>query len=298
MNLAPIVVFAFNRPDSLKAIMDSLLQNTEAKESELFIFVDGARSTKAGEEEKVEAVREYVRNISGFKNLTWQLSDSNKGLGPSIIAGVSSIINQYGRAIVLEDDLILSTNFLSFMNQALDLYEKRSEVFSICGYSNEVSVPQSYKDDAYFCTRSSSWGWATWADRWNSVDWELKDWDEYAKKKNQFNRWGGSDCFNMLNNWRLGRNKSWAIRFCFNQFLQDKVSLFPIISKVNNNGFDGEGTNCKKWSRFKFIFDNEGSKSFRFPVEISINKQLRKSALSYHSLFIRIWSRVMYLIYK
>ena len=298
MKYAPIIIFAFNRLEPLKATVASVLRNSEAAECDLFIFVDGARPHKEGEGEKVRGVREYVKTIQGFKSVTTCFSEANKGLGPSIIAGVTEVINRYGRAIVLEDDLILSENCLSFMNQGLDRYEMESKVFSVCGYTNKIKVPKDYEYDSYFCTRSSSWGWATWADRWNSVDWELTDWEKYLSMRHAFNKWGGSDCFGMLQGWKEGRNRSWAIRFCFAQFLQDKLSLFPIISKINNNGFDGEGTNCKKYSRFKFEFDVSGCKQLRYPVDTKINTKLLKSSLWYHSIPIRIWSRIMYVVYR
>lgn len=296
--LAPILVFAFNRPNTLKNTIESLLQNEEAKDSNLYVFVDGPRANKPGETEKVKKVQEYVKTISGFKNVYYTFSNQNKGLGTSIIQGVTQIINQYGKAIVLEDDLIFATNFLSFMNQGLERFENEEKVFSICGYSNKVKTPQEYKYDSYFCTRSSSWGWGTWANRWNAVDWELKDWDKYSKMGKKFNKWGGSDCFKMLCSVKDGYCNSWAIRFCFSQFLQDKLSLFPIISKVKNNGFDGAGTNCKKWSRFKYELDETNNKNFQYPDNISLNSKLYKSAMSYHTIPIRIYSRIMYLIYK
>lgn len=295
--LAPIIVFAFNRPEALKNTIESLLKNEESKDSDIYVFVDGARDNRLGEDEKVRQVQELVKRINGFKSLHYTFSEKNKGLGNSIIQGVTQVINQYGKAIVLEDDLVFSTNFLSYMNQGLERYEKNEKVFSICGYSNKVKVPKDYNFDAYFCTRSSSWGWGTWADRWNSVDWDLKNWEKYSKMGKAFNKWGGSDCFRMLRYVKEKGASSWAIRFGFSQFLQDKLSLFPICSKVINDGFDGNGTNCKKWSRFKYDFDIEGKKVFRLPNQISLNKKLYKSAMSYHSILIRIYSRIMYLIH-
>lgn len=298
MQLVPIIIFAFNRPEALKNTIHSLLQNEEAKDSDLYVFVDGARPNKAGEVEKVQAVQNFVKETTGFKSIHYTFSEKNKGLGNSIIQGVTQVINQYGKAIVLEDDLVFATNFLFYMNQGLERYEKEEKVFSICGYSNKVKVPKGYEYDTYFCTRSSSWGWGTWADRWNSVDWELKDWNKYSKMKRAFNKWGGSDCWKMLNDWKHGKNKSWAIRFCFAQFLQDKLSLFPILSKVRNEGFDGEGTNCKKWSRFKYEFDKTSNKQIKFPANTILDKELYKSAMAYHGILIRIYSRIMYLIYN
>lgn len=296
--LAPIVLFAFNRLDCLKVTVESVLKNPEAANSPLYVFVDGARSNKAGEVEKVKAVQEYVKTITGFKSLHYHFSDLNKGLGPSIISGVQQIINQYGRVIVIEDDLVLAPNCLSFMNQGLSRYESIPKVFSICGYSNVVTIPMGYKADAYFCVRSSSWGWATWADRWNSVDWDLTNWDSCKSNNREFNKWGGSDCYSMLLGWKEGRNKSWAIRFCYAQFLQNKLSLFPIISKVKNDGFDGEGTNCRKYNRFKYKFDESKSTEFVFPESIEINNTIYKSFKSYFTITSRFWSRVMNIILK
>lgn len=297
MNYAPIVVFAFNRLEPLKACISSLLRNSEAAESDLIVYVDGPRQDKEGEKEKVEAVRDYVKTISGFKSLTYHFSEQNKKLGPSIIAGVTEVINQYGKVIVLEDDLVVAGNFLSYMNQGLQKYEKQMKVFSICGYTNLINSPSCYLYDTYFCTRSSSWGWATWKDRWNSVDWELKNWDIHKKNRGAFNKWGGSDCFKMLNDWKQGKNQSWAIRFCYNEFLQNKLSLFPVKSLVYNNGFDGNGTNCKTWSRFKIDMDLSGKKKFYFPETILCKEEMKKQVLWYNSIPLRLWSRIMYLIH-
>lgn len=298
MQYAPIIVFAFNRLGVLKKTITSLLANPESKESDIYIFVDGPRPEKEGDSVKVQAVIDYVTSVTGFKSTNYYISKKNAGLGPSVIAGVSRIINQFGRAIIVEDDLDVNKNFLAFMNQGLERYEHNSRVFSICGYTNKVLPPKGYNYDSYFCTRSSSWGWATWSDRWNNVNWELEPWDNYTIHAKGFNKWGGSDCWHMLNEWHNGKNKSWAIRFCFAQFLQDKVSLFPIKSLVQNNGFDGEGTNCKKWNRFKYELEDNDKRQFAWPIEISINKDLQGQALKYHSLILRAYSKFMYLIHR
>ncbi len=298
MSYAPIVVFAFNRLEPLKRCVASLLENGEAAESDLIVFVDGPRESKEGESEKVNAVREYVKTISGFKSLTYHFSEVNMKLASSIITGVTKVINEYGRAIVVEDDLLVCKNFLSFMNQGLEKYENQSKVFSICGYSNVVKIPKGYTYDCYFCPRSSSWGWATWRDRWITVDWSLEDWENVKSRSKAFNKWGGSDCFDMLKGWKNGMISSWAIRFCYAQFKQDKVSLFPVNSLIDNKGFDGEGTNCRKWSRFKSNLDKSQKNNFLLPEEINVNPVIRKSFLSYNTIMIRIYSRIMYFFYR
>lgn len=295
---SPIILFAFNRIDAVRRTLESLLMNSEAADSELFVFVDGPREHVPADRDKVVAVRDYVKTIQGFKQVTCAFAEKNKGLGASVIEGVTQVIRQYGRAIVVEDDLYCGKNFLAYMNQGLERYADNREVFSICGYSNRVQRPQGYDYDAYACVRSSSWGWGTWSDRWESVDWVLTDWKTCEAQAKAFNRWGGSDCFGMLRDWHEGKNQSWAIRFCFSQFIQNKVAIFPMVSKVANEGFDGEGTNCKGWSRFKYDLDTSEHKDFKWPEKSGLNKVLLRSALSYHSICRRIYSRIMNILIR
>ena len=123
MDYAPIVLFAFNRPDRLAKTIESLLKNDEAKDCELFVFVDGARLEKGGEADKVNEVRNLVKKIKGFKELHYSFYETNKGLGKSVIEGVSEVINKYGKAIILEDDLVLLPNFIAYINQGLNRYQ-------------------------------------------------------------------------------------------------------------------------------------------------------------------------------
>ena len=82
----------------------------------------------------MEETRSYIRNITGFKSLRIIERDRNFGLANNIIDGVTSIVNEFGRIIVLEDDLLTSPYFLKFMNEALSLYEDEERVISVHGY--------------------------------------------------------------------------------------------------------------------------------------------------------------------
>lgn len=295
INYAPVVLFAFNRLAPLKACVDALLKNSEAAESDLIVYVDGPRPYKPGETDKVQKVRDFVKTITGFKSLETYFSDVNKGLGPSLIAGINDVIRRYGRAIIVEDDLICSTNFLSFLNQGLCYYQDKKEVFSISGETVKVKAPQNYIYDNYFAPRAGCWGWATWKDRWDSVDFELKDWDAVKANKCRFNRWGGSDCFKLLNGWHTGKNKSWAIRFNYSQFLQGTTSVFPIVSKVSNEGFDEDGTNCKKvrYNRFAMLGDKSGKKDFIFNPDTKEFPFFVKQRMKPVRLITRIYAKIV-----
>lgn len=294
MSFAPIVIFSFNRLLPLKACVASLLTNNEAKDSDLIVYVDGPRSEKHGEELLVSKVQEYVKMISGFKSVTYHFAEKNKGLGPSIISGVTELMREYGKAIIVEDDIICSSNFLSFLNQGLDFYEDYKNVFSVSGESIVVKCPEGYPYHNYFAPRAGCWGWATWADRWNSVDWNLENWVVVAKNRKAFNDWGGSDCYSLLKGWHRGKNKSWAIRFNYAQFIQKKTSVFPIVSKVKNTGFQNDGTNCKQvsYNRFKMDFDTSSNKIFFFQLPVVEDVFFVKQRLKPVSLSMRLYAKL------
>ena len=175
MNLAPIILFVYNRPEHTKKTVEALKSNLFASESLLFIFSDGYKNQN--DKRAVEDVRKYISTISGFKEIKINLKDNNLGLANSVISGVTEVINKYDKAIVLEDDIITSKYFLKFMNEALDFYEEDKRIYSISGYNFPIKIPESYQHKIYISPRPSSWGWATWKDRWEKVDWNISDFD-------------------------------------------------------------------------------------------------------------------------
>jgi len=232
---APVVIFCYRR--KIDKLINSLLKNKEAKETELFIFSDGFKSEV--DKKDVVNIRESLKNIRGFRLLHIKESDNNKGLANSIIEGISNVINEHGKIIVLEDDLIVSPHFLDFMNKSLNLYENKKDMWSVSGYSPPIPQLRYYKKEVYLSLRSSSWGWATWADRWKKVDWTISDFQLLKKNKQKikFFERGGNDLYKMLELQYLGKIDSWAVRWCYSQFLNSSYSVTPKISMIQNYGF-------------------------------------------------------------
>lgn len=297
--IAPIVIFAYKRKDLLDSLILSLQRNELAKISDLFVFVDGPRNEV--EHTQVLEVKRYVEELTGFKSVHNSFSRENKGLAISVISGVTEVISMYGKAIVLEDDLIVTPNFLSYMNQCLDVYETNSNIFSICGFGLALNHPRDYKGDVYLFGRSSSWGWATWKNRWDTVDWELKDWADFSKNRksvHSFNK-NGSDMFSLLKASKEGRNSSWAIRFCYAQYKQHKMSVFPFLSKVDNTGFGNGATHCAySYSRAIPRMDEECLEVFDLPVILQENQYIIRQRRKNNSLLMRAYSKVRRFIEK
>ena len=269
MENAPVLLFTYKRLESLKQTVAALQQNFLALQSELYIFSDGAK--KEQDVDQVHKVREYIKGVTGFKKIVIKEAEINKGLANSIIGGVSEIIAQSGRVIVLEDDLITTPNFLDFMNSALTAYETKRKIFSISGYSFDLGKDNKDRCDVYFLNRGWSWGWATWANRWNEVDWQVKDYSTFKldkKKRREFAK-GGTDLNVMLKRQMSGLLDSWAIRWFYYQYKVQGLTVYPLYSKVRNNGFDEYATHTTgNADRFKPMLDDNAPKHFNFPDEI------------------------------
>ncbi|MCF6297508.1 MAG: glycosyltransferase [Flavobacteriaceae bacterium] len=286
--LAPICLFTYNRLDETKQTVKALQNNFLANESELFVFSDGSKKDKS--KKQIDEVRVFLKTIKGFKKVTIFESDENKGLANSIISGVSKIIKEYGKVIVLEDDLISSRNFLNFMNHALIYYEHNRKIFSISGYTLRLPSLNNFDNDYYLGYRASSWGWATWTSNWVEIDWLIEDYQDFNKnrlKKKKFNK-GGSDMSSMLKTQMKGKIDSWAIRWCYNQFKNQTYTVFPSISKIVNIGFGVKSTHTKSGDQFDTILDDGKKIEFVFSNEISINEKLMKEFRQKYSIITRI----------
>lgn len=245
--LAPIIVFAYNRPDHLKRTLEALAKNDLAQDSILYIYCDGPKP-EANDEQllKIAQVREVAQGVHGFKIARVVETERNKGLANSIIEGVTEVLNEHSKVIVLEDDLLTSPYFLKYMNAGLDYYRNRPAVMSISANRppvDKMKVPEDYPYDVFVCLRSYSTGWATWKDRWDRVDWSMDYLDDFLSHPEQveaFNRCG-DDMTEMLVMQSQGRIDSWAIRFGFAHFKEHSVTIMPCVSYVDNIGFDGSG---------------------------------------------------------
>mgnify|MGYP000199416897 FL=1 len=240
--LAPILLFAYNRPRHLQHTVEALAHNPLAQESELFVFSDGARTED--DREDVELVRSYIHTIEGFKTVHRIERDRNYGLAANIIDGVTDIVNRYGRVIVLEDDLVTAPGFLQFMNDALDTYADEPRVGHIQAYdfTQNPRLPETF-----LIKFTGSWGWATWQRAWQHFNpdgqYLLNELHRrHLTRRFDFN--GKYGFTRMLRRQVEGKNNSWAIRWNASLFLQDILSLNVGRSLVQNEGFDGSGTHC------------------------------------------------------
>ena len=276
MKLPDIVVFGFNRPDLLERCLAALGQNTLAQECILTVYCDGPRNEK--DLHLVEATRKIARAAKGFKSLTVIERQENYGCAASIIAGITQSFENNDSLAIFEDDILASPHTLSFLAACLGKYARTRSVFSISAWSPPptlLSISKTYPFDAYCIPRCNIWGWATWKDRWQSIDWSIVDYAAFAENPNlrhAFNS-GGNDMTHLLEAQMAGKLDAWDIRMDYSRFKQGCVGINPVISYTTNIGM-GSGTHTTVLTT---RYDNDISKAIpnpRLPDHIFVDKAI------------------------
>lgn len=263
-NLAPIALFVYNRPDHTRRTLSYLQKNELAAESRLFVFSDGPKT--AADKPKVDEVRHLLKKVDGFKSVKVFESDVNKGLANSIIAGVTQLVNEYGKVIVFEDDLLSSPYTLQYFNEALAKYANAQHVMHIGAYM--FDLPDKGLPETFFYRIATSWGWATWARAWKNFEPDIdKLMAQFDKEKiNRFSIDGTMNFWKQMQEFKAGKNNSWAIRWYASIFLQGGLVLNPSHSLIHNIGHDGSGVHSNIENTYQVNIAQKPVK--QFPSEI------------------------------
>lgn len=241
MELAPIILFAYNRPWHVTQTLEALAANHLADQSTLYIFADGPKADASVEDlEKINETRVAIRDKQWCKEVIIREADTNFGLAESVIAGVTEIVNKHGKVVVLEDDIITSPYFLTFLNDGLKVYQDSGNVYAINSYMFPIDTDEVTTFLSPLGT--STWGWATWADKWKAFERTPKH--KTLIQTNPFLR----SRFNLADyNYAdmLDNTNSWGIRWYYSVFVRNGLGLFPTKTLCKNIGF-GEGATHTK----------------------------------------------------
>lgn len=256
--LNPVVIFVYNRPAHTLRLLKSLLGCHEFFSSKVYVFSDGPKHE--ADRKKVENVRRIISELMSGIDCQLTYRENNLGLAMSVISGITEVLKDHMSVIVLEDDLVVSSDFLKYMNWGLQVFRDNPQIFSLTGFSfpeKYFSLPANYSHSVFLSPRCGSWSWGTWRDRWAEVDWEMSDFQEFCEdddRQAEFNRIGW-DLSRMLKFQSSGAIDSWAIRFCYAHFKASAYCVHPISTLVHNFGFDSSGTHS--WSDRRFLHTDQ-----------------------------------------
>lgn len=281
--LAPIVLFAYNRPLHTEETLAALMKNDLADQSTLFIYADGAKENATEKEiENIEAVRNIIRSKKWCGTVNIIESSYNKGLAISIVEGVTSVVNKYDKVIVLEDDIVTSKGFLRYMNDALDMYESNHRIMSVSGFMfpiNSESLP-----DVFCYSANTCWGWATWKRAWKYFDFDIQKIYNQLENSNvdwrKFNAFQHTAFQEQVMHNLSGKIKTWAVKWHAAIYLNKGTVLHPKISLVKNIGFDGTGVHCNQDSLYNSM-DTTDYISVKVPFNKLRSKKAEKKLMEY-----------------
>lgn len=241
--LAPVALFVYGRPIHTQRTLDALLLNEEALSTDLIVYSDGAKNNN--DINDVTQVRNIIKETTGFRSVTLIERKTNLGLAENIISGVSEVCEKYGMVIVLEDDIVISSYFLKFMNSALNEYKDTKQVWHISGWNYPLEISNDLPD-TFFWRVMNCWGWATWSDRWQYFEKNpqklVNTWNKYDI--NRFNLDGSHNFWSQVTANYNEKLNTWAIFWYATIFENNGLCLNPTQSYVSNIGNDGSGENC------------------------------------------------------
>lgn len=278
-HLAPIALFVYNRPEHTRRTLTYLKQNQLADETRLYIFSD-APKTKA-DTTKVDEVRDIIKQTEGFKSVKIIERKDNLGLANSVIAGVTQLVNQYGKVIVFEDDLLSSPYTLNYFNEALNIYAHQNKVMHIGAYMYPLKDADTLPE-TFFYRAATSWGWATWDRAWKyfepDINTLISQFDQAKTLK--FSIEGNMNFWKQIEEFKTGKNNSWAIRWYASIFLRGGLTLNPARSLIENIGNDGSGIHSNNEDIYKVQISKK--QVTHFPTDITENEAAYRSIKQFY----------------
>lgn len=248
-DLAPIVLFVYNRPLHTRQTLETLSKNVLAEQSLLYIYSDGAKENSSqADQANIQQVRELLKERNWCGKIEVIEQTKNLGLAASVIKGVTEVVQRHGRVIVLEDDLLTNRGFLSYMNAALEYYKDKEKVACISGFSFPGFDVHGFRRRSFFLRTGATWGWATWERGWKAFNPDptaLKAEILETNNLRDFNFNNSLDYLGMLEAQISGKIDSWGIRWYASIFNSGRLTSYPPKTYVVNIGMDGTGTHYK-----------------------------------------------------
>ena len=273
----PVAVFSYNRPDHTRRTLEALSKCHRVNECDVFLFSDGAKNDAAYLD--VSATRKVLHEWSNQLNAQIIEQPQNIGLAKSIVSGVTSLCEKYGRVVVIEDDLVVSPDFLHYMIESLNRYTDEEQIMQVGGFT--LCAPSDLSTDCFFLPVTTTWGWGTWQRAWQKFSWEPFDLD-VAKTdiewKKRFTVNMSCSYLSMLEDRLAQKNDSWGILWWYAVSRNKGLVAYPAKSLVWNGGFDGSGIHCGSSDFLEQgdaqSYSNERlSASLQFPVEITFDPE-------------------------
>ena len=239
---APVILFTYRRLKTLKRTINSLQKNNISNNTQIYIFSDGPKNSN--DYNDVIKVRNYLKKIKNFKQKKIIFRKKNIGLAKNIIDGTTQVLSLKKKAIILEDDILVSENFLEFMNYCLDTFNDNKKIWHINGWNYPIEL-NATKEDIFYWRGMHCWGWATWSNRWKKFQKNPEKLiNSFSKdQKHKFNYDGNTNFWGQIKRNYDKKIDTWAIFWYASIFKNKGLCVSPKESCTFNIGNDKFATN-------------------------------------------------------
>jgi hypothetical protein len=296
-DFAPVLIPTLNRHEHFRRCLSSLLQNTHANKTHVYIFLDFP--TKKSHLDGNNKTLEYLKTVEGFKEITVIKRTENYGAIRNIYDSIDELFTIYDEIIFSEDDNFFSPNFLEYMNKGLKVFKEKEDIFAICGYNYLIDIPKGYSSNFYTCKLSPFWGIGLWKSKYGRVELTVSSVNKFLKNyKNILNMFKiASSLFPQLVDVIKNNHITGDAVFTMNLLKSDMYCILPTLSKVRNYGNDGTGVHCTidKENIFinqpiddekEFIFSDSNRTTENRELSSILSKKLKISNLRFFETFI------------
>ncbi len=148
-----VILFAYNRPEYLKR---AIATHKRHKHLDYFAWIDYSPIQ--------DEIYDIIKDSGIYDHIIKR--QKKRGLNDNIMGGINMVFNflNYDAAIILEDDLLIAEDSLNYLEHKLIALESVPFVGSVSLYKGST-----YNKD-FKC-----WGWATWKNRWNTIEWIIQE---------------------------------------------------------------------------------------------------------------------------
>lgn len=167
----PILLICFKRYEKTLALFEVVKTINPRR---VYVAIDGPRND--AERAEVEKVASIFEGDNFDFEINVRKSDTNQGCKYSVYNAINWFFEHEEEGIILEDDILPFPHFFPYCEELLNKYRDDKRIACISGWGYFYNKePENYPYSYYFSHIQSSWGWATWKDRWQLIDLEMEN---------------------------------------------------------------------------------------------------------------------------
>lgn len=287
----PVLFETFVRSDYARQVWEAI---KAAQPSKLYFYSNKGRAENESEIKRNNEIRSWINEIDWDCELHTWFREECVDVYTSLRGAITWLFENEEEGIILEDDCLPVPAFFEYCDYFLDLYKDEKLINFISG-NNYVENFDTRGYDHIISRTFYHYGWATWRDRWESVDFQFEVEDlkrNHCIKKYFSDNWKLAFYYqNLFDNVAsfIHNTHCWDYQKVICQIRDGSYCVTPVTNLVQNIGIHGVHVKKGKGAQFEKITGNNDHYVFterklilvpNCDYEIQDGKKMNKTKLS------------------